>query len=123
MKYENTILKTVDVDTIPERLDELMEEEKIYMDYDLTLNRLSEMLMVTPHQLSRILNSHRKINFRKLVNTYRVKESMNMMKDYPDRNILEIALASGFNSKSSFNSVFAKEIGVTPRDYRKSLKN
>lgn len=122
IRYENSILNGIDANVVLERLDDLMEEEKIYADEELTLQKLSGLLMITPHQFSKILNSKRKMNFRTLVNSYRIKEAMNQMADYPDKTILEIALASGFNSKSSFNSVFLKSTGTTPSDYRKSLK-
>jgi AraC-like DNA-binding protein len=122
IRYQNTMLAGIDPAAVLGRLDELMEEEKLYTDYELTLPKLSTELMITPHQLSKILNSERKINFRGLLNSYRVKESMKQMAEYPDRTILDIALASGVNSKSSFNSVFLKSTGQTPTDYRESLK-
>ncbi len=122
IRYRNAILNGVDPAAVLDRLDEIMEEERIYTDYDLTLPKLSMELMITPHQLSKILNTERKMNFRSMLNSYRVKESMKQMAEFPDRTILEIALASGFNSKSSFNSVFLKSTGKTPSDYRESLK-
>ncbi len=121
IRYENTILNGIDANVVLEHLDYLMNEEKIYVDDELTLQKLSAQLMITSHQLSKILNSKRKVNFRTLVNSYRIKEAMSQIASYPDKTILEIALASGFNSKSSFNGVFLKSTGVTPSDYRKSL--
>ena len=123
IRYKNIISASVDADAVIERLEYLLDEEKIFRDEDLTLQKLSSLLMITPHQLSNILNSKRKINFRSLINSYRIKEAMNQMTEYPEKTILEIALASGFNSKSSFNSVFMNSAGVTPSDYRKSLRN
>ncbi len=123
IRYEKSMLNGIDSDVVLDRLDDLMEEEKIFIDEELTLQKLSTLLMITPHQLSKILNSKRKMNFRTMLNSYRVKESMKQMADNPDKTILEIALASGFNSKSSFNAVFLKSTGVTPSDYKLSLKN
>ena len=122
LRYENSMVSGIDTDIVLQRLDDLMNEEKIYIDAELTLSKLSEYLMITPHQMSKILNSKRKMNFRTLVNSYRVTESIRQMADHPGKTILEIALASGFNSKSSFNSVFLKSTGKTPSDYRGSLK-
>lgn len=121
IRYQNTMLSGIAPSAVLERLDELMEEEKVFTDYELTLPKLSSQLMITPHQLSRILNSERKMNFRSLLNSYRVKESMKQMAEFPERTILDIALASGFNSKSSFNSVFLKTTGKTPSDYRERV--
>jgi AraC-like DNA-binding protein len=123
IRYSKAMLNGIDTAAVLERLDDLMEEEKVFSDEELTLQKLSEHLMITPHQLSKILNSERKINFRTLLNSYRIKEAMNQMAEYPDKTILEIALASGFNSKSSFNSVFMKSTGITPSDYRISIKD
>ncbi len=122
IRYRNFMLQGVDAGVVLARLDELMEDEKIYLDYDLTLPKLGTLLMITPHQLSKILNVKRKMNFRSLINAYRVKESMQQMACYPGKTVLETALACGFNSKSSFNAVFMKTVGITPSDYKKSLR-
>ncbi|HOP65371.1 MAG TPA: helix-turn-helix domain-containing protein, partial [Spirochaetota bacterium] len=122
IRYQNNMLSGIDSDAVLERLDELMEDEKLYTDYELTLPKLSGLLMITPHQLSKILNSKRNINFRTLINSWRVKESIRQMAEHPERTILEIAMESGFNSKSSFNSVFLKSTGQTPSEYRESHK-
>jgi len=121
IRYQNSMLNGVDTVAVLERLDDLMVEEKIFVDEEITLQKLSELLMITPHQFSRILNSKLKMNFRTLINSYRIEESMKLMCEFPDKTILEIALASGFNSKSSYNAVFLKATGLTPSDYRNSL--
>ncbi len=122
IRYKNSLLKGIDAEAVFERLNDLMEEDNIFTDEKLTLQKLSELLMITPHQFSKILNSKREMNFRTFVNSYRIKESMKQMAEYPDKTILEIALASGFNSKSSFNSVFLKSTGQTPSSFREGLK-
>jgi len=122
IRYKNSMTNGVDSKIVLERLDDLMEEDKIFTDEELSLQKLSTLLLVTPHQLSSILNSKRKMNFRTMLNSYRIQESIKLMADHPDKTILEIALASGFNSKSSFNAVFLKSTGVTPSDYKLSLK-
>jgi AraC-like DNA-binding protein len=121
IRYSRSMTGGIDEDVILERLKEIMRDEKIFTDEHLTLQKLSAQLMVTPHQLSRILNSRLQMNFRTLVNSYRISEAKSLMKNFPDRNILNIALECGFNSKSSFNSVFSKTTGVTPSAYRKGL--
>ncbi|MDE5450303.1 helix-turn-helix domain-containing protein, partial [Elizabethkingia meningoseptica] len=35
-------------------------------------------------------------------------------------SILGIAFESGFNSKTSFNTIFKKTMGITPSEFRKS---
>jgi AraC-like DNA-binding protein len=121
IRYSRSMSGGIDEDVILERLKEIMRDEKIFTNESLTLQKLSTLLMVTPHQLSRILNSKLQMNFRSLVNSYRISEAKSLMRNFPDRNILNIALECGFNSKSSFNSVFSKTTGITPSAFRKGL--
>jgi AraC-like DNA-binding protein len=59
------------------------------------------------------------MNFYNLVNEYRIKEVKERMKsdDYRQLTILAIAYDSGFNSKSSFNTIFKEKTGETPSEY------
>jgi AraC-like DNA-binding protein len=49
---------------------------------------------------------------------YRIQKSCEMLKE-TDRTICEIAIACGFQSASYFTSIFRKEMGLVPQDYRK----
>ena len=97
-----------------------MEEEKIYCDEDLSLSRLSKALEITMHQLSQFLNEHHGKNFNSYINSYRIWEAKNYLKEEPARNALSIAYAIGFNSYSAFFSAFKKEEGMSPADFRKN---
>ncbi|HCS49436.1 MAG TPA: hypothetical protein DIW61_14765 [Candidatus Aminicenantes bacterium] len=103
----------------------LMDKENPYADDQLTIQDLAEALAVSPHHLSEIINTHLGKNFYDFVNDYRVEEVKRRLADPRSRavTLLAIALDSGFNSKSSFNSVFKKNTGLTPSEYRKRLKS
>jgi AraC-like DNA-binding protein len=119
-RYERSRLRGLDVDSIVERLYELMEDEKAFADEDLTLAELARELAVGPHQLSQILNERIRKNFNTFVNEYRVAEARQLLVDEPDRSILSIGVAAGFNSVTTFNTVFSKSTGLSPSQYRKS---
>ena len=53
---------------------------------------------------------------------YRVGEAKKLLKDQPNIKVEEIAEQVGYNSKSSFNTVFKKLTGSTPSEFR-SRKN
>lgn len=100
-----------------------MEAESPYLDSQLSLESLSAALSITRHDLSQVINDQFDTNFFGFVNDYRVaafKASL-LDKKYEHYTLLGIALETGFNSKSSFNSIFKKAEGMTPSEYKKSL--
>ncbi len=102
----------------------LMEEESLYTDTELTLSGLAEKLTISPGYLSQIINDKENKNFFEFVNQYRidaVKRKL-MDSDYNQYSIMGIALESGFNSKSTFNSLFKKYTGQTPSSFKKSFQ-
>lgn len=96
---------------------QLMDEKKPYLEQNLTLNSLANHIEITPHQLSRIINQFEGQNFNDFVNKYRVEEFIQRVSEDPHFSFLALALDSGFNSKSTFNSVFRKHKGLTPSQY------
>jgi AraC-like DNA-binding protein len=119
-RYERTLLGGVDLELMHERLVELMEEEKIYADAEVTLALVARRLLVTPHQLSEFLNERMGVNFNAFVNMYRVDEARELLTADADLSILQIAYSVGFNSKSAFNAAFQRFAGTTPFEYRKA---
>lgn len=102
---------------------EMMKEEKLYTDVELTLQFLSEKLNISSSYLSRIINEKENKNFFEFVNTYRVDEVKEKLvdKEYDHYSIFGIALESGFKSKSTFNTVFKKFTGQTPSSYQRQF--
>ena len=111
----------------PEMIEQLarhMETEKPYLTPALTLDKLASQLRLQPRLLSNIINRHFECNFFEFINSYRVEEAKRMLADkqYADKNMLDIMLDVGFNSKATFNTLFKKKAGMTPSEYRKSVK-
>ena len=108
-----------------QRLLSCMEEEKPYLDPELTVQDLSDILEIPAAHLSMILNIHLKQNFYQFINTYRVRYAAELLTEERMRyeNILSIALEAGFNSKSSFNTYFKKIQHMTPREYRQKNRS
>jgi len=117
-RYEKSLLSGVNTEVIYTRLMELMGEEELYKDMELNLKTVADLLAITPHQLSQFLNERINQDFRNFVNSFRVDEAKRQLAEHPDRGILEICFESGFNSKSTFNTVFKKQTGMTPREFR-----
>lgn len=118
-KYANSQLKNTDLETLAGRLERLMDEEALYRDEALSLPQLAERLGLTSHKLSEYFNNHLKINFAGYVNRRRVREACRLLLEEPELTVLAAAYRVGFNSKSSFNTAFARETGLSPTAYRR----
>ena len=101
----------------------LLDTEKIFRDGNLTLVSLAEKLNITPHQLSWIINDKMNQSFSTLINRHRIEDVKKRLADggNNDSTILEMALDSGFSTKTAFNRAFKKFTGLTPSQYRKNI--
>ncbi|WP_298315030.1 helix-turn-helix domain-containing protein [uncultured Aquimarina sp.] len=100
----------------------LMKEAKIYRDSNLGLDSISKMLKISSNYLSQMVNKLSGSNFSDYVNSFRIDDAKSKLKDpkFTNYTILDIALESGFNSKSTFYSAFKKHTGISPKEYRET---
>jgi AraC-like DNA-binding protein len=106
------------------RLEYLMATEKLYLDNELSLPQLAESMELSVHDLSYLLNERIGTNFYQFVNAYRIEEAKQIMLSdkYKHLNILGIAYNAGFNSKTTFNTMFKKQTGLSPSQFIQQAK-
>lgn len=102
-----------------------MENEKAYLNQELSMQNLVEGIGLTKHRISEILNSTLDKTFYDMVNEYRVVEAIRLIgegkhKDYTLNHLAEI---SGFNSKATFYRSFKKITDKTPTEFIDSIPN
>lgn len=97
-----------------------MDREKLYREPELTLQDLSNRLKFPSYQVSMAINEGMKKSFYDLVNGYRVEEAKRLLVNPKNREytILSVGFEAGFNSKTTFNTVFKKFTGQTPTSFR-----
>ena len=61
-------------------------------------------------------------SFYELVNDYRITHAKGLLRT-SHMTVLDIAYASGFNTKSAFYNAFKEFVDQTPTNYRKSAQN
>ncbi len=122
--YQKSGLTNAEAKIQLNKLIQIMKTEKLYLNSDLTLQNLAALISISTHNLSEIINTQLERNFYDFINGYRVKEVQRRLEnnDSDIYSILAIALESGFNSKSSFNTTFKKHTNKTPSQYRKQIK-
>jgi AraC-like DNA-binding protein len=119
-KYEKSTLTPERAERYVNKLVQCMKETKPFTDGDLNLQKLAATLSIPPHHLSQIINERLGQTFADFINSYRVEEAKQRLLDpaFSHMSLLGIAIEVGFNSKSSFNSVFKKHTNMTPSDFR-----
>jgi AraC-like DNA-binding protein len=120
-KYEKVLLSEAIKEDYKNKLIQCMEAQKPYLEPLLRLDDLAEKASIPPQYLSQVLNTCLNKNFFDFINSYRIKESKNLLSGQASNNktILEILYESGFNSKSVFNTAFKKHTGMTPSQFRR----
>lgn len=122
-KYAKSSLRGDDLKKFVLAIDNLMDQKRLYLRPELSLAEVSEELRIPRHHLTQAMNIELGKNFYAYINELRVKRFMEMVIDprYKDYTFLAIAFECGFNSKSTFNSVFKRITGFTPSEYLRSL--
>lgn len=113
-------LSPTGIDKLVAEITTLLEEHQIYRQPDLDLKLLSERVQVPRYLVTRAINEGLGVNFYDLVNRYRVEavKSMLISQDNKRYTLVSVAFAAGFNSKTTFNTVFKRMTGLTPSSYR-----
>jgi AraC-like DNA-binding protein len=120
-KYSNSGLSEEEIRLIIVKLEHVMENQKFYLDPEITMDELADTINCSRHHLSQVLNAGLQKSFYDYINGYRVEEAKILLSDIAKANykVSSIAYDAGFNSLSAFNEVFKKLTGVTPSQYRK----
>ncbi len=120
-KYSKSGLTRRDMERIAAKIRQAVHTDGIYRNSDLSLTQLSKCIGVQAPYVSQTLTQEIGSTFYDFIAQARVRAAMEMLAD-PDssESVLSIALAVGFNTKSTFNSAFKRVSGTTPTEWRRS---
>ncbi|WP_421919604.1 helix-turn-helix domain-containing protein [Marinifilum sp.] len=123
-RYAKSGLSSVMSDKIYQQLKEIMRQEAIYKNDNLTLNELAKYLSVHPNHLSQVINEKEQKNFYNYINTLRIEEFIKLasLPENKKYTMISLAFDCGFNSKSTFNKHFKAFTSKTPTEYFKTDK-
>ena len=120
-KYHRSSMDRATSAALFEELGTLMSTSTPYLDNELNLPQLADLVGVSSNHLSQAINEHAGLNFFDFVNQYRINDARQALieRDPKQYTILGLALDCGFNSKSAFYSSFKKQTGQTPTEFRR----
>ncbi|MDC8003391.1 helix-turn-helix domain-containing protein [Aureisphaera galaxeae] len=122
-RYASSSLSENDKSDLKQKLDTLMEAEKPYLKNTLRLSDLAQLMKVSDHQLSQLINEQYHCSFFDFVNRYRIAEAKGLLIAQPKQTILQVVFDCGFNNKTSFVNAFKKFENKTPSAFRKEHLN
>ncbi len=122
-KYEKSTLNLAKAEAYLQKLLRFMADQKPYRNSDLNLQGLARTLAISPHHLSQIINERLQQNFFEFVNSHRIEEAKQMLRNaaLANLNIAQIGFDAGFSSVSAFNTAFKKYTGMTPSQFRREM--
>jgi AraC-like DNA-binding protein len=101
------------------RLRRSLDEDKLYLRPDLSVELLAQETEIPRHHLSELFNAYLGKSFYQLIAVYRIKNAIELLKETGDALTIEaLAYESGFNSKTSFNKYFKQITGFLPSEFR-----
>lgn len=102
-------------DSLLTRFQNLMVNEQLFLQPSLSLQDVAERLHTNKTYISKLVNNTYNLGFPELLNTLRIDYAEQYLLNHRDAKQSEVAKACGFHSASSFNNMFKKITGVTPK--------
>lgn len=119
-KHEKNILKV--------SASELQEDTSIFiLEYlqhhyaDITLQEFADFFNYSPRQIERILKNTVGLNFKEIVQNLRIAKAKQLLEN-TGLSLERISFEAGFSSLNNFFRVFRKYTGMTPNQYRRTVR-
>ena len=122
LSYSNSTLGNIDVPESLQKLEALMNADRLYQNESLSLSALAEAMEISGHQLSELINSQYDISFSQYIRQQRVEAAKQLLINEPKSSVLSIGMEVGFKSQSNFYAAFKEIAGESPGSYRKTPK-
>ncbi len=119
-KYAYSNLSDTEKQIHFQRLMDLMESQKPWLNPKLTIGDLASEMNISAKTLSQVINETTGNSFFDFINRRRVNAAQSLLLNSLEEKVTisEIMYEVGFNSKSSFNSAFRKYTGLTPSEFK-----
>lgn len=104
-----------------ERINSMMEQQRLYLNSDLNLAYLANELGLNRNYVSDCINSQTGGSFTQYVTNYRIEHAKNLLRNKPDMKISDVWMYCGFTNEASFFRTFKSVTGMTPKEWTSQL--
>lgn len=116
-KYARSALTVAHAEQLAARIRTAMTQDALYLDPNLSLQKLSRHVGALPNQISQTLNEQIGTTFFDYIAHHRIEAAKPLIATGA-ASTLTVSLDVGFNSRSTFYKAFKRETGMTPKSYR-----
>lgn len=117
----SVLMPDAETEEVTARLEELMNAHRLYLDPELSVQRLAKRLHLPARTLSASINATQGVNMSQHVNTFRLAHAARLLVT-TDESVTRIAAQSGFLARSNFYREFQRIYRQSPTDYRASRR-
>ena len=104
------------------KLQQVIDYIDAYLDRDLSLQELSNVVQMSPHYFSQLFKRSTGVTPHQYVIRCRIEQAKKLMRQ-KKLSFAEIALQVGFVDQSHLHRQFKRLVGVTPKNYAKQYLN
>lgn len=119
-KYSTSPISKEKSNQYLKQIQSAMENDKLYLDKDLSLQSFANSIGISPKYVSQVINQNLGLSFSDYLLRFRLEEVKKNLMNPEKKNltIYGIAQESGFSSSSRFNHLFKKNVGLTPKQFQ-----
>lgn len=92
-----------------------------YMEFDLSLTSAAKFIHMSPSHLSIIFKKEIGMTFISYLTDLRIKRAKQLLSS-TDLMVYEISSSVGYENYAYFSTVFKKNVGLSPKEYRNTQK-
>ena len=96
----------------------LIEEKELFLRNDLRADDIAKELATNRTYLSFLVNNLTGSGFSDLINGYRIRYAQQLMREHPGMAHGDVAIASGFSSRTAFLRTFKAKTGLSPTEWK-----
>lgn len=95
---------------------------KLYLRSDFSREELIEMVHIPQNKFAGLFKKYTGMSFSKYINKLRLEYATHLLEEHPEYSIEAIAENCGISSSTTFYRLFLEEYGMTPKNFRNSMK-
>ncbi len=102
-----------------ERIDQLIRNERLYLDPDFSREKLADhQIYISRNKLTPLMKQYADASFPTYLNNLRLDYAARLLLENPHYNVATIAKECGIPASTTFYTLFVKKFKVTPANFR-----